>query len=404
MDKKDQFYVSDVNFFDQVRKDMWIPKRVYVTDETLREGEETPGATMSVDDKVVIGKILEKIGVYETNVGYTGYIKDHDEIARRIKKECPKLKTSCYIRAFGKKDMKDDIKKEVDHALKLGVDMIGILIPIADYQLKIRKMSKGKIIDDSVNAIETAKKCGATVCYAPYDTTRTEFNYLKTLLTCGVQAGADRVLVYDTLGVMNPQATFFWISEIRKTVPVPLQFHAHNDFNLAVANTCAAVIAGVEYIDIVVNGLGDRAGNCSFEETVMALEGLYRIDTGIKTEGLFGLCKEVERITGVKVPRNKAICGENTFIHESDIHVHAVLSGNSAAFEPYEPSLVGQKRIVYFGSTTSTDSVEMMAEKMGAKVTSAQVQAIMEKIKEKIKERGYATEQEVEGFLKASKK
>ncbi|MDI7259193.1 MAG: hypothetical protein QME90_04635 [Thermodesulfobacteriota bacterium] len=404
MDKKGRFHVSEVNFFEQVRKEMIIPKRVYVTDETLREGEETPGATMSVDDKVVIAKILEKMGVYETNAGYVGYIKDHDEIAKRLKKECPKLKTSCYIRAFGKKDMKEDLKKEVDLALKLGIDQVGILIPISDYQLKIRKTSKGKVLEDSINAIETAKKCGASITYAPYDTTRTDLNYLKTLLTCGVQAGANRVLVYDTLGVMNPQATFFWISEIRKTVAVPIQFHAHNDFNLAVANTCAAVIAGTEYIDIVINGLGDRAGNCSFEEAVMALEGLYRINTGIKTEGLFDLCKEVERITSVKIPQNKAICGQNTFIHESDIHVHAIVSGNAAAFEPYEPSLVGQKRIVYFGSTTSTESIEMKAERMGVKLTPTQTQTIMEKIKVKINERGYATEDEVEGFFKALKK
>jgi len=404
MEKKDQFYVSEINFFDEVRKNMLVPKRVYVTDETIREGEETPGATMSIDDKVVIAKKLEEIGVYETNVGYVNYIKDHAEVAKRVKKECAKLKTSCYIRAFGKKDMKDDIKKEVDFALKLGVDQIAILIPISNYQLKIRNMSQGKVLEDSVNAVESAKNCGASVTYAPYDTTRTELNYLKTLLICAVQAGANRVLVYDTLGVLNPQATFFWMSEIRRTVEGPIQFHCHNDFNLSVANTCAAVIAGAEYIDIVINGLGDRAGNCSFEETVMALEGLYRINTGIKTEGLFDLCKKVEKIAGVNIPKNKAICGENTFIHESDIHVHAILSGNVAAFEPYEPSLVGQKRVVWFGSTTSTDSIEMKAERMGVKLTSTQIQTVMDKIKEKVDERGFATEEEVENFIKALKK
>ncbi|MEW6262028.1 MAG: 2-isopropylmalate synthase [Thermodesulfobacteriota bacterium] len=403
MNRRDQFYVSEINFLDQVRKTMCLPERVYVTDETIREGEETPGATMSIDDKVAIALMLEEIGVYETNVGYVNYIEDHAEAAKRIKKECPKLKTSCYIRAFGKKDLKEEVKKEVDFALELGVDQIAILIPASNYQLKIRNLSQENILEDSVIAVESAKNCGASVTYAPYDTTRTDISYLKNLLTSAIIAGANRVLLYDTLGVMNPQATVFWMNEIKKVVKAPIQFHAHSDFNLSVANTCAAVIGGAEYIDIVINGLGDRAGNCSFEETVMALEGLYRINTGIKTEGLFKLCKKVEEITGIGISRNKAICGENTFIHESDIHVHAVLSGNAAAFEPYEPSIVGQKRVVYFGSTTSTDSVEMKGESLGMKLSPEEIKVVMGQIRTRIKDKGFATEEEVEKYLESIK-
>jgi isopropylmalate/homocitrate/citramalate synthase len=408
MEKREKFYVSEFNFFDQVRAPMSLPKRVYVTDETLREGEETPGATMTIDDKVVIAKMLVDIGVYETNIGYVNYIPDHAEAQKRVEKEVPNLKTSCYVRAFGKKNMKDDIRKEVDIALKLGVEQPTLVIPASDIQHQARGkgQTRGTILEDTRIAVEAARSCSPSVTYAPYDTTRTELNFLKTLLLCAVESGATRVLVYDTMGVMNPQATVFWMSEIRKTVPakVPIQYHCHNDFNLSVANTCAAVIAGAEYIDIVVNGLGDRAGNASFEECVMALEGLYRVDTGIKLEGLYNLSKKFEAITKVTVPKNKAIVGENTFIHESDIHVAAILSGKTAAFEPYEPSLVGQKRIIYFGSTTSTDSIEKKAENMGIKLAPAQTEAVAERIKQKINEKGFATEGEVESFVKAVKK
>ena len=153
----------------------------------------------------------------------------------------------------------------------------------------------------------------------------------------------------------------------------------------------------------MVNGLGDRAGNCSFEEAVMALEGLYRIDTGIKTEKLFHLCKTFERMSGVKIPPNKAICGGSTFVHESDIHVREVLTGNAAAFEPYEPSLVGQERTIWFGSTTSTDSVELLGKNMGLTLSNANIQDVMGKIKGKIKEKGYATEDEVRAFISSVK-
>lgn len=404
MERKDQFYVSEFNFFDQVREKMSIPKRVYVTDETIREGEETPGATMSVDDKVAIAKDLEKIGVYETNVGYVSYIKDHAEVARRLKEEVPKLRTSCFIRGWKAKDIREDTKKDTDHALGLGVSQVIILIPSGPWHLKIHNISQGKLLDNSVAAVEVAKKCGASVTYAPYDTTRTDLNFLKTLYTCTIQAGANRVIAYDTLGVMNPHATFFWMSEIKKAITVPVQFHCHNDFGLATANTIAAVVGGAEYIDIVINGLGDRAGNASFEESVMALEGLYRINTGIKTEELFNLCKKVEKITGIAIPPNKAICGGNAFIHESDAHVHGILTGKTPAYEPYEAHLIGRKRDIYFGSTTSVDSVEIKAENMGIKITADQAQAVMGKIKGKIDEKGFASEEEVESFIKAVKK
>ena len=236
-EKQARFYVGEINFFDEVRADMALPKRVYVTDETLREGEEAPGVVFTVDDKVEMAKMLEDIGVYETNVGYVNYIEEHAEAAKRVIKACPKLKTSCYIRAFARKDIREEMKREVEFALELGVHQIGILTPVSDYQLTARGLSKGRVRDDSVAAVEVAKKCGASVTYAPYDTTRTEFNYLKTLLKDTVQAGADRVLVYDTLGVLNPQATLYWMREIRKTVNVPIQYHCHTDFNLAVANT-----------------------------------------------------------------------------------------------------------------------------------------------------------------------
>jgi len=395
--EKSKLHVSDNNFEKEVTDQWFLPERVYVTDETLREGEETPGAIMSIESKLKIAEVLEGMGVYETNVGYVSSIEDHAEFSRKVKKKFPKLETAAYIRVYGEKG---DFKDRVKYAADTGVDRIAVLVPVAEYQFAIReKFNKWKVFEDAIICTQKAKDCGVNITFAPYDTSRTDTDYLKTLYKTAVDEGADRALAYDTLGVMSPQATFTWIRKLKEAVNVPFQYHCHNDFGLAVANTCAAVTAGVEYIDIVVNGLGDRAGNANFEETIMSLESLYNVNTGIDTTKLFDLCKLVENETKIAVPQNKPVNGKNTFIHESDIHVEALMSGQAEAFEPYDPSLVGQERTIYFGSTTSISSVEALAEKMNKKISDEQSKSIMKKIRTKVNEKGYATDKEVNTFI-----
>lgn len=399
--KATDFNVSEFNFVPDVTSRWFLPKRVYITDETLREGEETPGAIMTTESKLEIAEILESMGVYETNVGYVSTNKDHAEFARKVKKRCKKLETSAYIRVYGEKG---DFKDRVKYAMDNGVDRIAVIVPVSEYQFKVRKnFSKWKAFEDAIVCTRKAKECGVKITFAPYDTSRTDIDYLKILYKTAVSEGADRVLAYDTIGVLCPDATFYWLRELKKAVGVPFQYHCHNDFGLAVANTCAAVTAGVEYIDIVINGLGDRAGNGNFEETVLSLEGLYHVNTGIDTTKLFGLCKLVEKLTKVALPANKAVSGMNTFIHESDIHVAALLSGNAAAFEPYQPHVVGQERTIWFGSTTSISSLETMAENMKIKLSDTQIDNIMREIKAKIDKVGHATDKEVESFIKKVK-
>lgn len=388
--------VSEINFTEGARAGMDLPSRVHIFDETLREGEETPGVIMTIKDKVDIAVKLEEIGVYETNVGYVAYIPEQAEACREVRKSCPKLRLNGYIRAHGG----GDLEKDLEFAQTLPLNQIDINIPCSEYQFKVKGISKGYTIDKAYNAISTAKKMGFSITFGPFDTTRTDIDFLKTLLKAGVEAGANRVRVYDTLGVLHPPATRWWISELKKTIKVPIQYHCHDDFGMAVANTCAAVEGGAEFVDLVVNGLGDRAGNCSMEEAVMALECLYHVDTGIKLEKLMELSKLVERISKIPIPKNKAIVGGNTFIHEADIHVAAILSGHSDTFEPYKPELVGQSRQIYFGSTTSTDSIASLAKYRNLKLDESRVDEILDKIKKEVEVKGYASDSEVEQFIK----
>lgn len=388
--------VGELNFTEAARAGMNLPRRVDVFDETIREGEETPGVTMTVKDKVNIATELEEAGVYETNVGYVAYIPEHAEACKQIRKVCKKLRLNGYIRAHGG----GNFEKDIEFAKSLPLDQIDINIPCSEYQFQIKGVSKGYTLDRAYWAVSTAKKAGFdNITFGPFDTTRTDLDYLKTLLKAGVAAGANRVRVYDTIGVLHPAATRWWVSELKKAITVPIQYHCHDDFGMAVANTCAAVEGGAEMVDLVVNGLGDRAGNCSMEETVLALECLYHIETGFKTEKLMELSRLVEKISKIKVPRNKPVVGANTFIHEADIHVAAILSGHSNTFEPYRPELVGQKRQIYFGSTTSTDSIISLAESRKLKISKGQADEVLQRITKEVHKKGYASDSEVEKFI-----
>lgn len=397
MDPKTMAAVGDINFTEGARAGMHLPPRVHVFDETIREGEETPSVTMTVKDKVEIAIKLEEAGVYETNVGYVAYIPEHAEACKEIRKVCSKLRLNGYIRAHGG----GNLDKDLDFARSLPLDQIDINIPCSEYQFKVKGVTKGYIVDKTFEAISKAKKAGfKNVTYGPFDTTRTDLDYLRTLLKVAVEAGANRVRVYDTLGILHPAATRWWISELKKAISVPIQYHCHDDFGMAVANTCAAVEGGAELVDLVINGLGDRAGNCSMEEAVMALECLYHVNTGFKTERLMELSKLVERISKIRVPRNKAMVGTNTFIHEADIHVAAILTGHSDTFEPYKPELVGQTRQIYFGSTTGKDSVITLAETRKLSLDKGRLGEVMEKIKKEVDKKGYASDSEVEQIIK----
>lgn len=390
-----KWYPSPFNHHPEVEKLMTLPRKITVFDSTLREGEETPGVVMTLDTKVAIAEKLVELGVVEAEIGYVGLFEEHAEVVRRIRKKGLPLTLGTLIRMWS-----PDFKKEIDKAVEVGVDIIELCGGSSDHQLEIRNMSRGLLMDRMIEATEYARTSNKIVDFYPYDSVRTDLDYMKVLLKSGVEAGADRVHVSDTLGNASPLATRFFIQEMKKAVgDVPVQFHCHNDFGTAVANTCAAVEGGAEFIDLIINGLGDRAGNANFQEAVMALTCVYGVDTGIKLEKLYEVCKFVEEITKFRMEENKPIVGKLCFIHESDFHVQGLLSGKWSAFEPFLPEVVGQKRLNYFGTTTSKESIQLKAKNMGYTLTSEQVEKVSVKIKKEIDKKGFAVEEEVADFI-----
>ncbi len=350
-----------------------LPKKVRVFDTTMRDGDQTPGVSFTIEQKLRLAKQLDKLGVDTIEAGTP--IASEGE--RKAIKEIVKagLKTEICALARPKKE-------DVDAALATGVDCVHVFISTSDIHLKyILKKSRKEILDQAVEFVEYVKDHGAKVEFSAMDASRTDLDYLKQILQATVKAGADRINVPDTVGVITPKAMHGLIKELRPVIKVPISVHCHDDLGLAVANTLAAVEAGADQIHGTINGLGERAGNASIEEVIMALHTLYGIKTNVNTKLLVETSELVQRLTGIPVPPNKAIVGSNAFSHAAGIHAHGVLEF-PGTYEPISPETVGHIRRLGLGKLTGKHSVVKHLTSIGIKPDRKQALEITRKVKE----------------------
>jgi D-citramalate synthase len=204
---------------------------------------------------------------------------------------------------------------------------------------------------------------------------------LKQVFSVGIEAGADRVVACDTVGVLTPECSYELFADLRKSLPVPVvSVHCHNDFGMAVANTIAALRGGANQFHATINGLGERAGNASLEEIVVSLIALYRLKLAIKTRQLYSVSQFVSRLTGFYMPPNKAIVGENAFTHESGIHTQGMLA-HSSTYEPIEPELVGGTRRLAPGKHSGSAGIKASLVAMGLQPSEEQVKEVAFRVK-----------------------
>ncbi|WP_458405050.1 2-isopropylmalate synthase [Methanobrevibacter sp.] len=331
------------------RENMNLADKIYIFDTTLRDGEQTPGVALTVDEKIQIATKLNNLGVDKIEVGFPASSKGEVESAKQIKSIG--LKSTLVGLA---RSLQRDIDAVLDSDLEYVHTFIGTSPLHRDYKLK---MSKEKIIETAVEGIEYAKDHGLTVEFSAEDATRTERNFLLDVFNQAVDAGADFLDVPDTVGILTPIMTRDLINDIKSEFTAPVSVHFHNDFGLATANTLTAIECGANQAHVTVNGLGERTGNCSLEEFVMVLKSAYGVDLGLDTTRLFSLSNLVGRLTGVKMPVNKPIVGDNAFAHESGIHVHGILN-NASTYEPMSPEMVGHSRRIVLGKHTGANAIK----------------------------------------------
>ena len=370
-------YREDNEVIRETLKDLKLPERIRIFDTTLRDGEQTPGVSLTPEEKVEIAVNLNNLGVDVIEAGFPISSQGEREAIKRI----TSLNMDAEICALARA-----VKKDIDTAIDCDVDAIHTFIATSPLHRKYKlKMDKDEIIRRAVESVEYIKDHGITVEFSAEDATRTEIPYLIEVYKAVEEAGADRINVPDTVGVMIPKAMEYLIRRIKEEISLPISVHCHNDFGLAVANSLGAVEGGAQQVHCTVNGIGERAGNAALEEVVLSLKMIYGIETGIRTEKLTEVSQLVSKLTGVKLQVNKAIVGENAFAHESGIHAHGVLA-HALTYEPIPPEIVGQRRRIILGKHTGSHAIECKLKELGFKVgeniTEEQFKEIIKRIKD----------------------
>jgi len=351
---------------------MNLAEKIYIFDTTLRDGEQTPGVALTVDEKIQIANKLNNLGVDKIEVGFPASSKGEIESAKKI------MDLDLDSTLVG---LSRSLTNDIDAVLNSNLDYVHTFIGTSPLHREYKlKMSKDEIISTAVNAVDYAKDHGLTVEFSAEDASRTERDFLFDIFNEVVGAGADFLDVPDTVGILTPVFTRELITDIKDNFSTPISVHFHNDFGLATANSLTAVECGANQVHVTVNGLGERTGNCSLEELVMALKSAYGVDLGLDTTRFYSLSTLVGRLTGVKMPVNKPIVGDNAFAHESGIHVHGILN-NSFTYEPMSPEMVGHSRKIILGKHTGANALKSKLKEYHIDLDDEQFDKVFSEIK-----------------------
>jgi len=346
--------------------------RVRFLDTTLRDGEQTPGVSLTQDEKLSIACGLDDLGVQVIEAGSAMTSEGERKSIKAVAAAGLNAEICSYVRA---------LPGDIDTALDCDVDSVHLVVSVSDLHIERKLKSDRKtVLRRAVEVTEYAKDHGLIVELSGEDASRADQDYLESLYKAGIEAGADRLAFCDTVGVLLPEKTCEIFGRLSQ-LGTPISIHCHNDFGMATANTIAAMRCGASQAHVTVNGIGERAGNASLEEVVMILESLYKIDTGIKCQDIYQLSRMVSRMTGLPLSPNKAVVGENAFTHEAGIHVHGILA-DTATYEPMHPEAVGRKRRIVLGKHAGRASVELALREFGVEVTKDQLAQIVYRVKE----------------------
>jgi len=359
--------------------------RVRIFDTTLRDGEQSPGVNLNAQDKLDIAKQLQKLGVDIIEAGFPIASVGDFEAVKNIAKEVKGVTIAGLARtSFADIDRAWEALKNSDQA------RIHTFIATSDIHLNHKlRMTREEVLEATVAAVKRAKQYTSDVEFSAEDAFRSELDFLCQVLEAAISAGATTVNIPDTVGYATPTEFGEFISEIKTSVPnidkAVVSVHCHNDLGMAVANSLAAVIVGAEQVECAVNGIGERAGNASLEEVVMALHTrhpFYNKSTSIKKDELYRTSRLVSNLTGMKVQPNKAIVGKNAFAHESGIHQDGVLKERST-YEIMIPEMIGLNiNNIVLGKHSGRHAIKDRLSELGYNLSDEEIDKTFVKFKE----------------------
>jgi methanogen homocitrate synthase len=380
-----------------------MPASVIVCDETLREGEESPGVCLELGDRMRLAEQLFELGVPEIEIGYPGAIPEHFEFSKQLKAQRPPAKLVSHTRTYTKSD---EWRGEIDRAVEAGCDVLCLVASMSKtLELTTPWLRIEETPERIAQCVEYTLQAGATPALALVDCVRTPTGRFVEANRAAVEAGATRVYVMDGQGGCLPHAVRFLVRTLRETVgpDVEIAVHCHDDFGLATANTLAGIEEGATVADTVFLGLGDKAGIGATEEVAMALELLYGVATGLRLDRLADVAQSVQDVFGLPVGANKSIVGRNTTRHQIDAHIATVLRGVWWAWEAWDPALLGRQRSLEwaYGKVRLGRSGALAAklEAMGVSPTDDEWEVLEKRVRAQVVERREVPEDDIESLI-----
>ncbi|MDD3946692.1 MAG: 2-isopropylmalate synthase [Clostridia bacterium] len=360
-------------------------KHIKIFDTTLRDGEQAPGCSMNLKEKVEVAKALERLNVDIIEAGFAISSKGDFESVKTVAEIIQNCSVASLARAVPK-----DIDAAYEAVKNAVAPRLHIFLATSPIHMQYKlKMSPEQVLENIEAMTKYAKKYIDDVEFSAEDAMRSEPEFLAKAIAVAIKAGAKTINIPDTVGYSNPKEMAERITYLRKVVPetkdITLSVHCHNDLGMGVANSLAAVEAGALQVECTVNGLGERAGNAALEEIVMAIntrKNLYGGETRIKTNELYRASKLVYSIIGMRAPINKAIVGENAFAHEAGIHQHGVLA-NRETYEIMTPESIGiPSNYMVFGKHSGRHAIENRLKELGHNLSSEEMTVFFKSFKD----------------------
>ena len=351
---------------------MLISKKIEILDSTLREGEQTPGVSFTIDEKVALAKRLDAFGVNFIELGHPAVSPDLYEAVVALNDLDLKAKKMAHGRAS---------KSDINAVATIGVAWMGIFFGTSPLSLKHKfNVTKPEALDQIETAVKYGKDKGLKLRFTAEDASRTDLDYLIQVGQLVQKAGVDRFSLADTVGCLTPTKMKGLVSQMVSELDIPIHVHCHNDFGMATANALSALEAGARCVDVAVNGLGERCGLAPLAEVVTALINIYKINGNWELSKIPELTDLVQSFSKMDPGANKPIVGKNAFTHKSGLHVKAVVK-EPESYEAISPKSVHRKRHFVIDKYTGNSALNNKLLHMGIRVTPKELDTILIEIK-----------------------
>ncbi|MDA8344722.1 MAG: hypothetical protein M0Z66_04480 [Thermaerobacter sp.] len=366
-------------------------RRVGLYDTTLRDGEQTVGVVLLPEQKLEIARLLDAFGIDRIEAGFPRVSEEDWRAVEMIRDAGLRAELWGFSRA---------VPDDVEAIVTLGLQATVIEAPVSEVKLRALGVERSEMLRRIRTAVAHASQRGVRVAYFAVDGSRADLGFLERVYKTALDAGAQELVVVDTIGIATPEAAAYLVGRVREWAgaDVPVHFHGHNDFGLATAAAIAAARAGASYIHGTINGMGERAGNTNLAEVALALDALYGAETGLKLEMVSDVSRRVRELSGYQMAPWTPLVGENLFRREtgtavSQFHV-------PEAIEPYAASVVGARRGVVLGKRSGRDSIRIKSEELGLTVPAEHSRALLERVKELgMRKRGLVTDDEFRSLV-----